>query len=281
MGKSRWGGYHDFIGNGFSWSKWQYSSGTLARILLMEQIAHSVGYLDSPFAGRLEQEPPQDSVERFHFLTCGDEYPTTTVRGVTSYAATTRLTDIGGPSAVRLLKPHWEQGCMPRQPVEFDKWSEGVYVGSTALGGTGYDHEEWKRRQAEREVKQKAEEDAKHAAERAQRAAERNAIWREAQVTIDEHSAENARKQQALASELRHAQKEAAAAAQLAAASQAAAANRDDLLCTVCMDANKDACLEPCKHVCVCVACAAALLKTRSSCPLCRTSVTGATRVFI
>src|SRR5207237_1445142 len=52
-------GWAEFVGAGFSWSKWQESNGTLLRILLMEQIAVTRGYFEDPFPGRVKREPPE------------------------------------------------------------------------------------------------------------------------------------------------------------------------------------------------------------------------------
>ena len=39
-------GWMEFVGDGWSWSKWQQSSGKFERLLLNEAVGSSVGYLD-------------------------------------------------------------------------------------------------------------------------------------------------------------------------------------------------------------------------------------------
>jgi hypothetical protein len=75
IGRSSYGGWNDYVGEGFSWHKWEASKCTLLRILLMEQIAGTIGYFDEPFPGRLKKEPKPvvETVTRFHFLTSEDD----------------------------------------------------------------------------------------------------------------------------------------------------------------------------------------------------------------
>ena len=60
-----WGGT-SFVGDGWSWNKWQECTGTLERLLLNEAIGKSEGYLENPFPGRLRKEVfPADKVKHF------------------------------------------------------------------------------------------------------------------------------------------------------------------------------------------------------------------------
>ena len=54
----------------------------------------------------------------------------------------------------------------------------------------------------------------------------------------------------------------------------------DDLLCIVCIDAEKSYLFIPCGHRCVCLACSLAVMGTTSLCPLCRVAATGTLRVW-
>jgi hypothetical protein len=172
--RSSWGGWNDFSGDGFSWGKWEDSKCSLLRILLMEQIASTVGYFDEPFLGRLKKEPMPaiEEVKRFHFLS-DDDYPVSYRKGPANYAASTKLVDLVGQAAKGALKTTWQEGSMPRIPISWDDWIAGAYIGD-ARGPKShhFDEAKWKK---EREDKAKAEADKKVAEE-----AEKEALRREA-----------------------------------------------------------------------------------------------------
>ena len=52
---------------------------------------------------------------------------------------------------------------------------------------------------------------------------------------------------------------------------------REQMLCVVCMDAEKSVMMVPCNHLCVCAGCAQSL----SRCPMCMSDVTGKTSVYL
>jgi E3 ubiquitin-protein ligase MUL1 len=55
----------------------------------------------------------------------------------------------------------------------------------------------------------------------------------------------------------------------------------EETMCVVCFDAPKDHLVLPCKHLCVCEACAEQLTKTRTPmCPVCRGPIRETTKVF-
>jgi hypothetical protein len=51
--------------------------------------------------------------------------------------------------------------------------------------------------------------------------------------------------------------------------------------CVVCMDAKKSVCLLPCKHTCMCPACAARVMATSALCPVCREPVADSFETFL
>jgi hypothetical protein len=53
------------------------------------------------------------------------------------------------------------------------------------------------------------------------------------------------------------------------------------LQCVVCMDAKKSVCLLPCKHTCMCPACASRVLATSALCPVCREPVADSFETFL
>ena len=55
----------------------------------------------------------------------------------------------------------------------------------------------------------------------------------------------------------------------------------EELECVVCMDAKKDTLLMPCKHACVCSACAEDLLQSKSDCPQCRKAIGQVIKIFL
>jgi hypothetical protein len=55
----------------------------------------------------------------------------------------------------------------------------------------------------------------------------------------------------------------------------------EETMCVVCFDAPKDHLVLPCKHLCVCEACAQQLTKTRTPmCPVCRGPIIQTMKVF-
>jgi hypothetical protein len=55
----------------------------------------------------------------------------------------------------------------------------------------------------------------------------------------------------------------------------------EETMCVVCFDAPKDHLVLPCKHLCVCEACAEQLTKTRTpTCPVCREPIQQTMKVF-
>jgi hypothetical protein len=55
----------------------------------------------------------------------------------------------------------------------------------------------------------------------------------------------------------------------------------EETMCVVCFDAPKDHVVLPCKHLCVCGACAEQLTKTRTpTCPVCREPIRETMKVF-
>jgi hypothetical protein len=55
----------------------------------------------------------------------------------------------------------------------------------------------------------------------------------------------------------------------------------EETMCVVCFDAPKDHLVLPCKHLCVCEACAEQLTKTRTPmCPVCRGPIRETMKVF-
>jgi hypothetical protein len=59
-------------------------------------------------------------------------------------------------------------------------------------------------------------------------------------------------------------------------------AMRDAQLCAVCLDAPKDCMLLPCRHLCACAGCAAALAaRAEALCPMCRVRIESWTNVFL
>eukprot|EP00918_Siedleckia_nematoides_P021852 GHVU01047073.1.p1 GENE.GHVU01047073.1~~GHVU01047073.1.p1 ORF type:complete len:540 (-),score=106.69 GHVU01047073.1:129-1748(-) len=62
-------------------------------------------------------------------------------------------------------------------------------------------------------------------------------------------------------------------------ASRAAADASKSYNCCVCLEADLQAALEPCGHVCVCASCAHRIHELRQKCPICRTSVSSVVRV--
>lgn len=56
--------------------------------------------------------------------------------------------------------------------------------------------------------------------------------------------------------------------------------NEDAKLCVVCLSEEKRCMFRPCKHVCVCDACAATILSDGGACPLCRARVEDIERVY-
>ena len=64
-------------------------------------------------------------------------------------------------------------------------------------------------------------------------------------------------------------------------ASPAPHPDAEETMCVVCFDAPKDHLVLPCKHLCVCEACAEQLTKTRTPmCPVCRGPIRETTKVF-
>ena len=53
------------------------------------------------------------------------------------------------------------------------------------------------------------------------------------------------------------------------------------LQCVVCMDAKKSVCLLPCKHMCMCPACASRVMATSALCPVCRQRVADSFETFL
>jgi len=53
------------------------------------------------------------------------------------------------------------------------------------------------------------------------------------------------------------------------------------LQCVVCMDAKKSVCLLPCKHTCMCPACASRIMATSTLCPVCRQRVESSFETFL
>jgi len=52
------------------------------------------------------------------------------------------------------------------------------------------------------------------------------------------------------------------------------------LQCVVCMDAKKSVCLLPCRHMCMCTACAAKIMAASALCPVCRAPVADCFEMF-
>ena len=83
------------------------------------------------------------------------------------------------------------------------------------------------------------------------------------------------------------AQAEAAAAVTLAQLEQLKAKvtqyerQEAGLQCVVCMDAKKSVCLLPCKHTCMCPACASRVMGTSALCPVCREPVADSFETFL
>eukprot|EP00798_Chlamydomonas_sp_ICE-L_P009422 gene9422-biopygen2877 len=57
------------------------------------------------------------------------------------------------------------------------------------------------------------------------------------------------------------------------AAATIAATNDDSRLCIVCMERERDVCLQPCRHVSMCSPCCEEVLAKKRECPICRTKV--------
>lgn len=47
----------------------------------------------------------------------------------------------------------------------------------------------------------------------------------------------------------------------------------DSKECVICLTSDKDTMTMPCKHVCLCNACAQIVLRSERKCPICRTSI--------
>ena len=160
-------GWHDFEGDGFSWSKWQGSKGTLLRILLMEQVASAVGYFDDPFPGRLKREPTNliAHVTRFHLLATDDDYPSMYKKGPPNFPASTKIFDLVGKAASGKLKVRWEPGSMPRTPMTFNEWAGSALLGHKSAEDNWAEQYKARREAAakEAEVIKKAEEAEKEA----------------------------------------------------------------------------------------------------------------------
>ena len=53
-----------------------------------------------------------------------------------------------------------------------------------------------------------------------------------------------------------------------------------EFACVVCLDAPREILLQPCKHFCLCSACAKSFVAGESVCPVCRSGVAASMRVF-
>ena len=77
------------------------------------------------------------------------------------------------------------------------------------------------------------------------------------------------------------ASKAAEAAAERRGRASASAAAEEGAACVVCLDAAKDCALMPCRHLCVCAACAEDLLRAHPACcPICRAAIESSIRLF-
>ena len=265
LGKSSWGGA-DFVGSGFSWSKWESSSGTLLRVLLMEQVARDVGYFAGAFPSRLKGEPTGDEVEKHHMVTssAADTYPLSS-KGVTSYPSTLFPQDILGETARPRFSVTWRVGNMPRTPLTWEEWRKGVYEGEAKSDAFHYDYKEERRKRLAKE-KQQAEEAAQKAAAEAQRAA--NQI--RAEVAAESKAALEAQKAKAkaalnalgsLGAQLQLERSKADEAKRIADSAQASLAAlalggggggsgaAEDKSCVICLTDAKVMCMNPCGHV--------------------------------
>ncbi|KAI9024784.1 hypothetical protein DFJ74DRAFT_56354 [Hyaloraphidium curvatum] len=138
-----------------SWDRWTEAE-NLLRLLLGDAIATSEGYIEFPFPGRMRRAHGMEERIDSWSLRLFDNYPGTR-RGVRDWPATMKLSEFRaakGPFAIS-----WKEGSMPRQPLPFDKWSEGCFKGSTRP--LTY-KESWRERFAARS-KDKKEEAAKPA----------------------------------------------------------------------------------------------------------------------
>ena len=284
-----WGGT-SFVGDGWSWNKWQECTGTLERLLLNEAIGKSEGYLDNPFPGRLRKEVfPADKVKQNILITPTghdiDQYPLQRGGTETIFPATLRFLDFFPPlsqapaAGGKKVCIKWGKGVMPRQPVSWAEWTKGVLKsGSKKPAPRDYD---WAKQAEERRRKEEAEKaeaeklkaqliaDTKAAME----AAKREQKAKQAQEKkADEATRELLQaRERCEALSLLAAEAEAARQRAELLAKQAGADNdNEEGLCVVCLDAAADYAFIPCGHRCVCKADAEMIQQSARACPICR-----------
>ena len=237
-----------------------------------------------PWLAQLQPFPPVRDTYPTGQDACGDKI----------WPATTRLDAIKQGEGEWAVK--WLEGNMPRKPQSWEEWSAAAMRGAERKSA-----DTWRQRQKEREVEaqqKKAEaarkqkrEDRQWADELVQARAEA-ANGAEMQRTAAETAAAQAKAQvkaqSAVLEELRKAAEAGARAKQLAteeltskveASERLASATADDdsKLCSVCLDQDKCVMLEPCRHVCLCQACA----PIQTSCPICRVTPTKRVELYL
>lgn len=185
----------------------------------MEQIALRIGYLDEPFGSRAKREPhTAEVVDRFYMFRPGSDTYTSSgdvLHG--TYPATFDIASLVGPRALPRLKLVWQAGNMPRQPLTFEAWAEGVYHDPTRAKRHAYHYDPAAAAKA-RATRERAEAAKAEAEEEAQEA-KREAIRGQGRAALEEQQ----RKNRGVEAELKAARAEAAVAQRAAAIAQAAA----------------------------------------------------------
>ena len=294
-----WGGT-DFVGHGWSWSKWQECPGTLERLLLNEAIGASEGALETPFAGRLRKEVlPVDKVKHILLMPTGhdiDMYPMQSCLknrpSETFSPATLRFMDffplpLSKTSAAGNKGIGWGKGVMPRQPVSWAEWTKGVLKSGSQKPVPR--HYEWTKQAEERRKQAETEKDrliadTKAAIEEALEAAKREQRAQEAQKKkADEatrqlkEARERCEALSLLAAEAEEARKNAELLAKLAGATDH---ENEEGGCVVCMEAAADYAFLPCGHRCVCRTHAEMIHTSTRTCPICRQPTQSFNKIF-
>lgn len=234
--------------------------------------------------------------------------------GDTVWPATTRLLEVEKGGKWRI---EWKEGNMPRKPKSWEEWSKTAYVSDTPRnsGRYHYDYAKMRKEREEREKREKEAAEKKRLDEinqaRAEARADADAERVRAMASSDAEVAAAKEKATAAKEAARSAaaalKKEKAALRAVVAEKTAQEATfamlnreregleqqvrqqserleqRDDRevdeskLCIVCLDEEKSVMLEPCRHVCLCVKCEAAV----ELCPLCRAKPTSRVRLYI
>jgi hypothetical protein len=267
---STWGGT-DFVGDGWSWSKWQECPGTLERLLLNEAIGASEGALEKPFAGRLRKEVlPVDKVKHILLMPTGhdiDMYPRQSCLknrpSETFSPATLRFMDFLPPplsktsaAGNKQVSIGWGKGIMPRQPVSWAEWTKGV-LKSGSQKSVPFDYE-WTKQADERRKQAKAE--------KLKEQEEKNNLIAIQKQRLRQQSASRGR------------EKNAELLAKLAGAVDQE--KDEEVQCVVCMEDAADYAFLPCGHRCVCRTDAEMIHTSTRTCPICRQPTQSFNKIF-